>query len=182
MAGENPNTDGTDTDPDVDDNTGGNGSGSSTPDWASEANKWKALARKHERDAKANADAATKWAESQEAGKTEVERATARAAAAERERDDAIARANRATVAAAKGLSMTVANRLVGATIEELEADADTLLAELGVARADDAGDGNNRPPSGRPQPRLIPGGGRDPEQDVEETDPRKLASRIPRR
>lgn len=44
-------------------------------DWQAEADKWKALARKHEGSAKANADAAKRLAEIEEANKSEVEKA-----------------------------------------------------------------------------------------------------------
>ena len=44
-------------------------------------------------------------------------------------------RALRAEVSNAKGLTPTQAKRLVGATREELEADADELLADLGAQK-----------------------------------------------
>lgn len=44
-------------------------------DWQAEAEKWKALARKHEGSAKANADAAKRLAEIEEANKTDLEKA-----------------------------------------------------------------------------------------------------------
>ena len=45
-------------------------------------------------------------------------------------------RALRAEVANAKGLTPTQAKRLVGSTREELEADADELLADIGAQRS----------------------------------------------
>lgn len=52
---------------------------------SAEADKWKALARKHEADAKANAAAAKRLQELDDANKSEVQKATERAAAAEAE-------------------------------------------------------------------------------------------------
>ena len=40
-------------------------------DWEAEATKWKALARKHEKAAKDNADAARRLAQIEESGKSE---------------------------------------------------------------------------------------------------------------
>lgn len=55
-----------------------------------------------------------------------------RVAEIERGAKDAEARALRAEVANAKGLTPTQAKRLIGSTREELEADADELLADIG--------------------------------------------------
>lgn len=69
-----------------------------------------------------------------DAAKTELERANERAAAAEdnlhTERRERLA----TQVAAAKGLPMTLAARLRGDTVEELERDADEVLKALGRA------------------------------------------------
>ncbi|MFI9204031.1 hypothetical protein [Streptomyces sp. NPDC053048] len=67
----------------------------------------------------------------QEAGKTEAQRLTERAEAAERLADQTRAELIRAQVAHSKGLTARQAARLVGTTQEELEADADELLADL---------------------------------------------------
>ncbi|MEH6373631.1 hypothetical protein V7793_04610 [Streptomyces sp. KLMMK] len=67
----------------------------------------------------------------QEAGKTEAQRLTERAEAAERLAEQTQAALVRAQVAQAKGLTERQAARLVGSTREELEADADELLADL---------------------------------------------------
>jgi hypothetical protein len=77
-------------------------------------------------------DIKTKAAEfdkAQEASKTELEKA-------ERERDELRLAHARAEVALAKGLTPTQAKRLVGTTKDELEADADELLADLGSTKA----------------------------------------------
>jgi hypothetical protein len=95
-------------------------------------------------------DIKTKAAEfdkAQEASKTELEKAAERAAQAERERDELRLAHARAEVALAKGLTPTQAKRLVGTTKDELEADADELLADL-------VHQGQGRPQE--PQVRLV--------------------------
>ncbi|MEW2580135.1 hypothetical protein [Streptomyces syringium] len=67
----------------------------------------------------------------QEAGKTEAQRLTERAEAAERQAEQTRAELIRAQVAHSRGLTERQAARLVGATREELEADADELLADI---------------------------------------------------
>jgi membrane protein involved in colicin uptake len=100
-------------------------------DWKAEAEKWKTLSRKNEERAKAAEPAAKKLAEIEEQQKTELERAQARADAAEASAAKATTDALRAQVALDKKLTPSQAKRLVGATQEELEADADELLADL---------------------------------------------------
>lgn len=56
-----------------------------------------------------------------------------RVAEIERQARESETRAMRAEVANAKGLTPTQAKRLVGATREELEADADELLKDIGA-------------------------------------------------
>lgn len=143
-------------------------------DWEAEATKWKALARKHEKAAKENADAARRLAQIEESGKSEQERlaegrqaAEERAAAAERE-------AARLRVALRKGLTDVQARRLVGSTEDELEADADELLATFAPAQPES----DTNLPS-RPREHLRPGAR--PEATPDETDPAKLAEAIPR-
>lgn len=63
-------------------------------DWEAEAEKWKSLARKHEGNARTNADAAKRLAAIEEQNKTELERAVDKAAQE--------ARAQYATVANAR--------------------------------------------------------------------------------
>lgn len=69
--------------------------------------------------------------EIEEANKTEIEKAQARAEAAEKELSASRTDALRAQVALDKKLTPSQAKRLVGSTREELEADADELLADL---------------------------------------------------
>jgi hypothetical protein len=58
-----------------------------------------------------------------------------RVAEIERQARESETRALRAEVANAKGLTATQAKRLVGATREELEADADELLKDIGAQK-----------------------------------------------
>lgn len=69
-------------------------------DTSSEVDKWKAMARKHEAEAKANRAAAEKLTKLEEAGKTELEKATAKAAEADAKIKDANDRADRAAIKA----------------------------------------------------------------------------------
>lgn len=76
---------------------------------------------------------AAEYDKAQEASKTELQKERERAEAAEKERDKASMAGWRAEVALAKGLTVTQAKRLVDTTKEELEKDADELLADLGA-------------------------------------------------
>lgn len=93
---------------------------------------WKAEARKWEQRAKENKTAAEKLAEIEESKKTEIEKAAERAKAAEERATKAEGELMRLFVAHNKGLTPGQAKRLVGSTKEELEADADEILAEFG--------------------------------------------------
>lgn len=73
-----------------------------------------------------------------------------RVAEIERQAKDSEARALRAEVANAKGLTPTQAKRLIGATKEELEADADELLKDIGTQKKQ----GNRVPTEGRQTPK----------------------------
>lgn len=88
-------------------------------------------------------------------GKSEVEQLTERLAAQEKAiADERVARW-RAEVQADKGLTAAQAARLIGATREELAADADALLAAFGGTGGDrEGGDqGGRRRPGMRPDP-----------------------------
>lgn len=143
-----------------------------------EIEKWKALARKHEGRAKENADAAKRLKELEDEGKSDLERLQAQLAEATTRADKAEAKSLRLEVAAAKGLTPAQAKRLVGATAEELEADADELLSSFSTDTGGD-GDAGSGGASGRPQERLRSGASNDAEP--EENDPIKLAEMIPR-
>lgn len=69
-------------------------------DWKAEAEKWKALSRKNEDQAKANAEAARKLADLETAQQTEAEKLAAKADAAEKRAADLIARTAKAEVKA----------------------------------------------------------------------------------
>ncbi len=84
----------------------------------------------------------------------------------------------RLSVALEKGLTKAQAARLVGTTEEELTADADALLTELGIASGDGGGDGGRQTPARRVvNGRLRSGLERDAEDDGDEFDPGKLVA-----
>ena len=87
-----------------------------------------------------------------DAEKTELQKASETAAAAETRATEAEARALRLEVAAAKGLPLAMAKRLQGTTRDELEADADELLAAVPPKTAGD--------PPARPGPKPDPSQG----------------------
>lgn len=101
-------------------------------DPAAEAAKWKALARKHEQAAKANASAAKKLAEIEDRNKSEAQKLEERAAAAEGLLGPIQQENARLRVALAKGLPADLVDRLRGGTEDELAADADKLLQLVG--------------------------------------------------
>lgn len=109
-------------------------------DWQAEAEKWKSFSRKHEEQAKANAEKAKRLDELEESQKTELQKAADRAAAAEAKAAEIEVRAMRAEVAAAKGVP---ASLLSGSTVEELETSADALLAFRGAHPKPDFGGGD---------------------------------------
>lgn len=129
-----------------------------TTDWKAEAEKWKALSRKHEGQAKSNADAATELQKIKDAGKSEVEKLTDQLAKATKDGEGAVARALRLEVAMAKGLTAAQAKRLVGSTKEELEADADELLSTFKPADTAGPSDTDDEPTTGKPREALRPG------------------------
>lgn len=96
---------------------------------------WKAKAREQETRAKANADKAKKFDDLEAERKTEAEKLTDRATEAERNAAAAELRATRFEVAAEKGLPIELAPRLQGSTKDELLADADVLLTQVGPGK-----------------------------------------------
>lgn len=76
---------------------------------------------------------AAKAKELEDAGRSELEKLTSRAEQAERAKAEVEARALRLEVAFEKGLTPAQAKRLVGASREELEADADEILRDFPV-------------------------------------------------
>lgn len=78
---------------------------------------------------------AEKFDQAQQASKSDIEKATERAQKAEADLAASQQLALRSEIALTKGLTPTQAKRLVGSTREELEADADELLKDLGDQR-----------------------------------------------
>lgn len=123
---------------------------------------------------------AAKLDEQEAASKSELEKATERLAEAEKRAAEAQARADRLEVVVNKALDeeqarrvTTAAKRLVGSSRDELEADADDLLASFGAPPDPD----KPKPPS-RPVEDLKGGG--DPSA-APEPDIRKVVADIPR-
>ena len=163
---------------------------SKTPDkdWAAEAEKWKALARKHEKAAADLRPFADRAKELEDASKTDLERASTEAQQHLARADKAEGELMRLRVALRKGLTETQAKRLVGTSEDELEADADDLMASFRPqepAKEDSKDDDEPEPTRPdqrrRPQERLRPGAVPDADTEPEETDPRKLAALVPR-
>ncbi|WP_305780014.1 capsid assembly scaffolding protein Gp46 family protein [Nocardia nova] len=115
---------------------------------------------------------ASKYDELEEAKKTNEQRLSDQLTAAQKRVEELELDKLRNTVAADKGLPAKFARRLTGTTREELEADADDLLDSLPKPEP-------KVPLSQKPKESLR-GGGR-PDEEPEETDPRKLAAKIPR-
>lgn len=138
--------------------------------------------RKARRDAeKALRDAEARIKDLEDKGKTAEQQVAEKLAGLEKRADEADARALRAEVAQAKGLNAAQAKRLAGTTREELEADADDLLASF--KPVDDDGEKDKKEttrPARRPTETLK--GGTDPGGDTAvETNPAKLAESVPR-
>lgn len=105
---------------------------------------------------------AAKAQQLEDSKKTETEKLGEKLTAAEKRAVEAEQKALRLEVAAAKGLTQAQAKRLVGATKEELEADADELLASFGGAGVDTsggkgAGAGKGRTPVEKLRPGAMP-------------------------
>jgi hypothetical protein len=146
---------------------------------ADELAKWKSLARKHEKDSKNHA---SKLKQYEDASKSDLERWEERATTAESRAGTAEAKAKALEIAierapehATLAQVRAVAKRVRGEDDEAIERDADELfelLAPEPKAASKVAG--------ARPKERLK--GGADPDEEPEESDPRKLAALLPRR
>lgn len=119
------------------------GTESTEVDYKAEVDKWKAMSRKHEAEANKNSKAAERLAKIEADKLTAEEKLT-------KERDEALAKLStfelahiRREVATEKKLPAYLANRLQGSTREEMAADADTLLKEMGPPKAADLKNGN---------------------------------------
>jgi hypothetical protein len=135
-----------------------------TPEPAQEPD-WKAEARKWEKRAKDNSDAAARLKEVEDAQKTDADRQAERVAELESTAKTSTLEAARLRVALRKGLTETQAKRLVGDTEEDLETDADELLATF--ASPEDDGQQPGRRPQERLRPGATPSG--EPEKSPEE-------------
>jgi len=105
-----------------------------------ESTDWKAKAREWEKRAKQNMariselePKATQFEALQAASQTDLERAQAQAEALQQELASTQRQALIASVALDKGLPANLARRLQGETREDLEADAEELLAQFGT-------------------------------------------------
>jgi hypothetical protein len=152
-------------------------------DWKAEAEKWKRLSRHNEKTATERAAALKKY---EDANKSESERL-------QEERDSHKTRAEKAEAAlkrreiaeqlapdhaTVKQISQ-VAKRMSGEDDDALEADAKELFDLLAPAPEPTESKPGTKTPA-RPKERLK--GGADPDEEPEETDPRKLAALLPRR
>jgi hypothetical protein len=126
------------------------------------ANSEAANLRKRMKDLEAKA---ARLDELEESSKTETQRIADQQRSLEDRAVKADAEAARLRVALRKGLTETQARRLVGATDEELEADADELLASFKPADP-----GSPPGPPGRPSERLTGGGDptTEPDPDID--------------
>ena len=95
------------------------------PDLATEVQKWKQLARKHEARAKANAEKAQQFDQMEEAAKSDLQKAIERAERAETERDEALGKALRARIAQIAGVPVGL---LHGTDEADLAGQAQALL------------------------------------------------------
>lgn len=120
---------------------------------------------------------ATQVKAAEDATKSDTQKLEERATTAESGLSTAQRETARLRIALKKNLTETQAKRLVGDTEEELEADADELLASFkDDANEDGDGGGERR----TPKPRMRTGTA--PSSEPEETDPEKLAELVPRR
>ena len=94
-------------------------------DWKAEARKWESRAKA----SKADSEDANKWREYEAAQKPVQERLAEELAQAKAQSADAAAKLLRYEIASAKGITGEATRLLKGSTPEELEAEADLLLA-----------------------------------------------------
>lgn len=119
-------------------------------------NKANAEAKSLRERLKAAEEKAARLDEIENAGRSDVEKLTAQVAEYERKAQEAERRALVAEVAHEKGLTAAQAKRLVGNSLEELQADADELLTSFQPQEGDTGG---APPPEGKPTPHLRGGG-----------------------
>jgi hypothetical protein len=122
---------------------------------------------------------AEKLDEMEAGNKSEIQKAEAARAAAEKERDEARAQALRLEVAAEKGVK---SRYLAGTTRDELEASAEEYLKDHPPANGGEGGGGGGTGTGTPGKPVETLGGGGDPTiTESVETDPAKLAESVPR-
>lgn len=97
---------------------------------------WKKNARKWEKLAKADADAAARWREFEESQKPIQERLAEELATMKAEAAAAKAEVLRLQIASTKGITGDAAKLLRGSTQEELEAEADVILSLIATSSA----------------------------------------------
>jgi hypothetical protein len=136
-------------------------------DWVAEARKW-------EQRAKANKTAAEELKKIQDANKTESQRLVEDRDSHKSRAEQAEGELLRLRVGLRKNLTEAQAKRLIGNTEEELEADADDLIATFG-------GQGGSEAPVSKTRPTENLRGGGDPDTEPE-PDLSKVISEIPRR
>lgn len=100
-------------------------------DWKAQARKWESRAKA----AKADTDDAQRWREFQESQKSENERVNDELARVKAEADAAKLELMRIQVAAQKGITGDAVKLLKASSIEELEAEADILVALMATSK-----------------------------------------------
>lgn len=140
-----------------------------------------------EADARKNADAAKRLQDLEDADKSEIEKAQKRAADADARAEKAEQQALRLEIAGEKGLTVSQAKRLVGATRAELEADAEELLEAFGGKAAGSDKDGKNDKDGkgasgGRPTEDLQSGARTGEPEEVDAKQAQEIADRVSKR
>jgi uncharacterized membrane protein YqiK len=112
-----------------------------------ELRKWKALARKHEQQAKTNAEAAARLKELEDAGKSESEKLQTRLEELEREKRLATIKSLKLEIAQEKGLPPSLAKFL-----PDIENEVDMMQAADELLEAS----GSGAKPASRPKSNLT--------------------------
>lgn len=107
------------------------GQGEEETDWQAEADKWKALARKHEKTANQNKDAAARLKNIEDANKTELQRAQEAQQEAERQRDEALGTHARIMAAATHDVPVELIDLLGTGTDEEIDERAQLVATAI---------------------------------------------------
>lgn len=123
-------------------------------------------------------EAEAKLKEADDAQLSETERLQGQVADLQKQAEAAQAKADRFEIAAAKGLNLSQARRLVGSTKEELEQDADEMRSELGLDKEKDQPKEDDAKGIGRGLPKEDLKAGASNAED-EQPDAGKLADKI---